>query len=359
MHSLHLYGWRFRLHCRMRQIFLSDMPHAWTPRIAAYGLQHSGNVLGCANWRRPTRWLCKGDRAFFPPLPYPSTDFIWRWGFISIQFMVKSTLSHYKGPCPIKHFHNAPCRLISKITALVKTTVRHDALAEKRVTKILKCFVISARLCSITFSKGASTHTGFLPESDPAPVVEFFTRAGMTDAGGQFGFERCTKVSYRLRCLKQSSGNDRFRHVCKVQCSYLETDKLVTGPAPGLSSSKSGTLICRISCVWKHQFIYIASGAGVGPGSGFAGVCVCVCASALTVWGWYGSVVNVRWIGIWVRTGTEMKLIHRIQIGSWSCPASCPVVTRSLRRVKLTTHLHIVLRIRMRGLTPPLPHTYS
>ena len=33
--------------------------------------------------------------------------------------------------------------------------------------------------------------------------------------------------------------------------------------------------------VWKHPFIYVASGAGVGPGSGFAGVC----ASALTVHG--------------------------------------------------------------------------
>jgi hypothetical protein len=38
-------------------------------------------------------------------------------------------------------------------------------------------------------------------------------------------------------------------------------------------------LICRTGCVWKHPFIYIASGAGVGPGSGFAGVC----ASALII----------------------------------------------------------------------------
>ena len=34
--------------------------------------------------------------------------------------------------------------------------------------------------------KGACTHTGFLPESDPAPVVEFFTRTGITAAGGGF-----------------------------------------------------------------------------------------------------------------------------------------------------------------------------
>jgi hypothetical protein len=34
-------------------------------------------------------------------------------------------------------------------------------------------------------AKAACTHTGFLPESDPAPVVEFFTRTGITAAGGQ------------------------------------------------------------------------------------------------------------------------------------------------------------------------------
>ena len=40
------------------------------------------------------------------------------------------------------------------------------------------------------------THTGFLPESDPAPVVEFFTRTGITAAGGQFDFERCTRMVF-------------------------------------------------------------------------------------------------------------------------------------------------------------------
>jgi len=41
-------------------------------------------------------------------------------------------------------------------------------------------------------------------------------------------------VSYRLRYLKESSGTDRFRHVCKFQCSNIETDKPVAGRAPGL-----------------------------------------------------------------------------------------------------------------------------
>ena len=40
------------------------------------------------------------------------------------------------------------------------------------------------------------THTGFLPKSDPAPVVEFSTRIGIVAAGGQFDFERCTKKMF-------------------------------------------------------------------------------------------------------------------------------------------------------------------
>jgi len=52
--------------------------------------------------------------------------------------------------------------------------------------------------------KGACTHTGFLPESDPAPVVEFFTRTGITAAGGQFDFERCTRKTFVHRNRKRS-----------------------------------------------------------------------------------------------------------------------------------------------------------
>ena len=89
------------------------------------------------------------------------------------------------------------------------------------------------------------TYTGFLPESDPASVVEFFIRTSITTAGGQFDFERCTRkmfvqvntVYFSYRYLKQSSGTDRFRHVCKFQCSYIETDKPAAGPARGLASS--------------------------------------------------------------------------------------------------------------------------
>ena len=58
------------------------------------------------------------------------------------------------------------------------------------------CAVCLVILAALTFwnPKGAShTHSGFLPESDPAPVVQFFTRTGIAAAGGQFDFERCTR----------------------------------------------------------------------------------------------------------------------------------------------------------------------
>ena len=113
-----------------------------SPRTADDTRQHSGNVLRCADWGRPISWLFILDRAFFTPLPYPSTDWIWRRSFMSIHFMAKSALSLYSGSHP-QHTHdlclpNAPCRLISKVTALPETLVCHDTLAEKRVTEILK-----------------------------------------------------------------------------------------------------------------------------------------------------------------------------------------------------------------------------
>jgi hypothetical protein len=54
-------------------------------------------------------------------------------------------------------------------------------------------------------------------------------------------------------------------------------------------------------------------------------------------------------------------LHHRVHTGSGAHPASYPIGTRAIslrvkrRGVKLTTHLHLVLRSRMRGAIPPLP----
>ena len=66
-------------------------------------------------------------------------------------------------PRPNKQFHSththththvlllpsAPCWRNLKVTAYVQIPALHDTLAEKHVTRILKCFTISAALCSI------------------------------------------------------------------------------------------------------------------------------------------------------------------------------------------------------------------
>jgi hypothetical protein len=118
-----------------------------SPGTAADGSQRSGNVLGCANWGRQTRWLFIRDRAFFTPLPCPPTDFNRIWSFKSISCQNPLWVSTTDPARTNKQSHSTSSvtpqrlrRLISKFTALV----RHDTLAEKRVTKILICFIISA-----------------------------------------------------------------------------------------------------------------------------------------------------------------------------------------------------------------------
>ena len=82
-----LCGWRFRSLSRIRRTLLTDMPQRLSvldcrsPRITAEGRRHSGNALGCTNWRRKTRWIFIRDRTFFTPLPCPSTDMLLEMGF--------------------------------------------------------------------------------------------------------------------------------------------------------------------------------------------------------------------------------------------------------------------------------------
>ena len=68
------------------------------------------------------------------------------------------------------------------------------------------------------------------------------------------GAVRPIYASLGFKGIKQSSGTDRFRYVCKFQCSY-KTDKPVAGPAPGLSSS---SLACKFAgpaaCGNTHLF---------------------------------------------------------------------------------------------------------
>ena len=57
---------------------------------------------------------------------------------------------------------------------------------------------------SLTALAHTHTHTGLLPDSDPAPVVEFFTRTGITAAGGQFDCERCPRKMFVHRNRKSN-----------------------------------------------------------------------------------------------------------------------------------------------------------
>jgi hypothetical protein len=69
------------------------------PLHTSYEAAHNGlkcffwKFVRCANWGLLTRWLFTRDRAFFTPLPYPSMDCIWIWGFLLIPFTAKSALS--------------------------------------------------------------------------------------------------------------------------------------------------------------------------------------------------------------------------------------------------------------------------
>ena len=57
--------------------------------------------------------------------------------------------------------------------------------------------------------------------------------------------------------LKQSSGTDRFRHVCKFQCSYVETDKSARRPACRVQvrhANLPDRQFGLTGCVWKHLF---------------------------------------------------------------------------------------------------------
>ena len=58
------------------------------------------------------------DRAFFTPLSYPSKDFMWRHGFLLIQFTAKSELNLCRRPRLIKQFHNPHPKVKDKVHSI-------------------------------------------------------------------------------------------------------------------------------------------------------------------------------------------------------------------------------------------------
>jgi hypothetical protein len=75
----------------------------------------------------------------------------------------------------------------------------------------------------------------------------------------------------------------------------------------------------------------------------------------------YSAGLRARWAGVRVPAGAgNFSFHHRVQPGSGAHIASYPMGNRgsSGRGVKLTTHLHLMPRSRMRRGIPPLPNTH-
>jgi len=81
---------------------------------------------------------------------------------------------------------------------------------------------------------------------------------------------------------------------------------------------------------------------------------------------------SVLWLLYWLDdrssvpgSGRDFSLCHHIYTDSWAYAAAYPVGTRgSFPGVKrpgrgTTTHFYVVLRLRVNGTIPPLPHTSS
>jgi len=146
--------------CRMLRILLLDMPNTsaclCADRLGLQLMDANTQAMFLGVWSEDGRpgWLLH-DRASSMPLPYLLTDCLWTWGFLLIQFRVKSTWSLCNGTCPNKQFHSIHilyfpetlCWLTLQVTALVWTPVHNDTLAEKHIIKIFKCFTISAAPC--------------------------------------------------------------------------------------------------------------------------------------------------------------------------------------------------------------------
>jgi hypothetical protein len=152
----------FRLLCRMLHTLLLDMSHTSACLFAhCLGLQLTdANTQAMFSGIQSEDGLPDGflrDTATFMPLPYLLTDCILTWGFLLIQFTVKSTQSLCNGPHLNKQFHSThilltpQCSISNNFEAFVQTPICNDTLAQKHIIKIFKCFTISATPCTQFF----------------------------------------------------------------------------------------------------------------------------------------------------------------------------------------------------------------
>ena len=95
--------------------------------------------------------------------------------------------------------------------------------------------------------------------------------AGVGSGSGRGGFH--TYRHYRCRrCFKETEVFKSVVGLRQVQIRVISRTKkmFVRRPAcrvPVRHANLPGRQLGRTGCVWKHPFIYIASGVGVGPGS--------------------------------------------------------------------------------------------
>jgi hypothetical protein len=139
--------------------------------------------------------------------------------------------------------------------------------------------------------------------------------------------------------------------------------KSFTGDYPELSESiphSRVTYFFKISLMLStHVRLYLPS----CPNKMYSFIISPICNTGAEIAQWYCAGLRAGWSGVRVPTGVgNMSLHHRDQIGSGAHPASYPMGTRgsfplgkSGQGVKLTTHLHLVSRPRVRGAIYPLP----
>ena len=173
--TCNLYGWRLRSLCWMHRALLSDMRNAWACLRA--------DPSDCS-WQKPSLGqscqVCElrtADQVAFymwqsllrtTALPIDGLHLEMGLPVDSVQGEIRAeslqlTPSEYTIP---QHTHIlllpiAPCWLNLKVNAYVQIPALCDTLAEKHVTKILKCFTISAAPCNTSTFNIWSCHIVF------------------------------------------------------------------------------------------------------------------------------------------------------------------------------------------------------
>ena len=160
--TCNLYGWRLRSLRRMHCTPISDMRKAWAClradrlglRLTDASTQAMSGVRtevsqpgGILHVTEPSSHHCLTHRR----TAFGDGAFCWfcswwnpRWVSVIDHVQINSSTAHTH----VLLLPSTPCWLNLKVTAYVQIPALRDTLAEKHITKILKCFTISAALCS-------------------------------------------------------------------------------------------------------------------------------------------------------------------------------------------------------------------